>query len=116
MEELYTLLEKILEAKALTRLVCSRSKDRSVEKVSGRIIELRGLRTLQLETFTSDGKARQKNLPENTALPVLLELVQGFRQINLFTTAGECEIRISKNGACHFSNRIKGSLDPFSRR
>lgn len=53
MEELYTLLEKILDAKALTRLVCSRSKDRSVEKVSGRIIELRGLRTLQLETFTS---------------------------------------------------------------
>ena len=112
MEELYTLLEKILEAKALTRLVCSRSKDRSVEKVSGRIIELRGLRTLQLETFTSDGKARQKNLPENTALPVLLELVQGFRQINLFTTAGECEIRISKNGACHFSNRIKDPLTP----
>lgn len=112
MEELYTLLEKTLEAKALTRLVCSRSKDRSVEKVSGRIIELRGLRTLQLETFTSDGKARQKNLPENTALPVLLELVQGFRQINLFTTAGECEIRISKNGACHFSNRIKGPLTP----
>lgn len=112
MEELYTLLEKTLEAKALTRLVCSRSKDRSVEKVSGRIIELRGLRTLQLETFTSDGKARQKNLPENTALPVLLELVQGFRQINLFTTAGECEIRISKNGACHFSNRIKDPLTP----
>ena len=81
MEELYTLLEKILEAKALTRLVCSRSKDRSVEKVSGRIIELRGLRTLQLETFTSDGKARQKNLPENTALPVR-------RRVSLHRTAG----------------------------
>lgn len=112
MEELYTLLEKILEAQALTRLICSRSKDRAVEKVTGRIIELHRLRTLQLETFYSDGKARQKNLSENAALPILLDLVQGFRQINLFTTAGECEIRISKNGACHFSNRIKEPLTP----
>ena len=56
-----------------------------------------GNEVLQAESFTRDNKALHRNIPaEDTE--ALAELISGFSQVNLITTAGDAELNRSKNG------------------
>ena len=101
--------EKLLKISALTLLsaeknllkkaVLSKPNDKSLQKavLTKRIISQR--EALQAEAFHKDNKATHKNyfldgLNESS----LAELFSEFKQINLITTLGECELRTSSSG------------------
>ncbi len=52
---------------------------------------------IQAETFTADNKARHQNIAIEDA-ETLARLMEDYRQVNLITTGGECELRRSKSG------------------
>lgn len=110
MNELQVLLEKIFSSGALEKIVFSKSAEKSIKRAQGRIITIKGQRTLQIETFYTDGKARHMNVSENAGTKTVLDLLTQYKQLNIFTTGGECEVKISSSGKVHIGNRIKGEL------
>ena len=83
----------------LKKAVLSKPLDRALQKtvLTARLISKK--EALQAESFHKDNKATHKNyfidsLDENTLADVLSE----FKQINLITEVGECELRISASG------------------
>ena len=110
MEELFSLFDRVLDAKALVRIVFSKPKDKSVKKAEGRIVEIKGARYMQIETFHKDGKATHENCKEPDAPALLQRLCDSYAQIDIFTSAGYCEALISNKGKCHLIDRIKGEL------
>ena len=88
------------------------SKSRDAEKAIIRTVatpfEKRGAAYVQLETFTHDGKAFHRNLPMEQCPEILTEMAErGYRQTNIHTQNGDCEIRFSKKEQCHIANGIK---------
>ena len=82
---------------ALKKAVFSKPYDETVKRT---VITLRkiGNRTMaQSETLRTDNKAVHENI-EVTDVERFCELVSGFGQVNLITTAGGCELRCSKSG------------------
>lgn len=109
MKEAAKIIREALTAKIVNKIVFSRPKSKEIKKSQGRIVEIKGIRYLQLESFYTDGKARQVNLPEDPGTERLTALLSEYRQTDLFTTGGECEILISKSGKVHINNRINSS-------
>ncbi len=112
MEELSQLIKKILECGALKKIILSKPKDKTVKRAEGRIILVKDIRTLQIETFYTDGKARHKNVPEKEGAATIGELFPLFGQINIFTTGGDCEVLFSSKGKCRIKNNIHTLLVP----
>lgn len=72
---------------------------------------------IQCETFTADGKALHKNLPQSEATAVLAEaLGSRYRQMNIMTTGGDAEARVSSKGKLTVSGNpgIGEKLTPAS--
>ncbi len=98
------------KAGILRRVVLSKPLDPSVSKVTltlrriGRdiMLQVETLRTAEVAEVAGKGKpiqASHKNLPlDNDLLAALCELCRGFGQVNLMTSAGDCEYRVSKKG------------------
>ncbi len=82
---------------ALKKVVCSKPQDRSVIRAVATARMIGGRAALQLESFHTDNKATHKNLFLNDSALVesLISVFEGFSQINLITTAGDCEFRRS---------------------
>jgi len=104
------LIYETARGRLLEKAVLSKAHDKTITKV---VLTLRRIGKdvmLQAETFkTADvaevaGKSKplqasHKNLPLDEGLAHILNaLCQGFDQINLMTTAGNCEYRVSKKG------------------
>ena len=86
------------EKGALRRAVLSKPRDAGVMRAELRPVTLSRGRALQLELFTADNKAYQRNimLPADTS--GLESIIAGYRQINVMTAVGDCEYRSSKSG------------------
>ena len=83
--------------RAFVKAVFSKPADKGEVKTVVTPREIGGDPVLQAETFRADNKALHENIdPENRAR--LGELIAAHGQVNLFTTAGECELRHSKSG------------------
>ncbi len=108
-----TLCSLVLDAASghiLDRAIFSKSHDRSVTRATLTLRRVRGQVVLQLETLRMSqvaevrGKAKpvqagQENLPlDGTARARLDALIAGFDQVNLITTAGNCEFKRAKDG------------------
>lgn len=97
-ERLAELIILAAEKKTLKKAVFSKSSDTSILKV---IITLRNIASkdlLQAEYFLSDNKAIHKNIQLPDAPAVLAQMISAFSQVNLITTAGDCEYKLSKSG------------------
>lgn len=95
--ELLDLLFLAFSKQALVKVVLSKPADKRELKTVVTPREIGGKPLLQAETFLADNKAVHENVdPENRAR--LGELIAAHGQVNLFTTAGECELRRSKAG------------------
>lgn len=81
----------------LLKTVLSKPQDKTVQKATLRPITTSKGTSIQLETFTADNKAYHKNLSIDAA-EELGDILCGFSQINVFTTAGECQYSVSKKG------------------
>ena len=102
------ILSYIIENKTLKKLTLSKSADSTVLRSTGRLIQLKDGVYLALETFLSDGKAVHKNIPASEAANALLGLIQdNYKQMNIQTTGGDCEVKVSKKGKVTVIDRIR---------
>ena len=84
---------------ALRKAVFSKPKDKSIQKLVLSPIMLGGSASLQAETFHTDNKATHKNFSLSEDITSeLCSLMQGFSQVNLLTSQGDCEYRVSSKG------------------
>ena len=107
---LASLIASSAEAEILSKAVFSKSHDKAVSRVTLTLKRVKGETVLQRETLRVadvadtevNGKKPVQASQENIRLPdapsVLSALVKEFDQINLMTTAGNCELRRAKSG------------------
>lgn len=102
------LLNDIFQNQTLTGLTLSKCEDKTILRTTGRLIKLKDGVYLALESFLSDGKAVHKNIPISDATRTLLALIPGqYKQANIRTTGGDCEIKVSKKGKVTVIDRIR---------
>ena len=87
------------EKQAIKKAVFSKSNDKSILKTVLTLKSISGKLCLQAESFHTDNKAKHENIyMDENALPRLCSLIESYAQVNLITTAGECEYKFSKSG------------------
>ena len=87
------------EKQALKKAVFSKSNDKSIIKTVLTLKSISGKLCLQAESFHTDNKAKHENIyMDENAVSRLCSLIDGYAQVNLITTAGECEYKSSKSG------------------
>ena len=91
----------------LKKIVFSRPQDKKCVRMEAKLLSLNAShKILQTETHFTDGKVLHCNLELTTAAEELCETAQVYSQINILTTAGDCEYRWSKKGKCFVNNHI----------
>lgn len=102
------ILNFVTENKTLRKLTLSKCTDSNILRATGRLIEIKSVTYLALETFYADGKVQQKNIPAKEASDRISALIPGqYKQMNITTTNGDCEVKVSKKGKVTIINRIK---------
>lgn len=99
----FSVAEAIVKCAAdgtLKKAILSKSDDKTVVKTVLTSKTLSGKSVVQAETFKSDNKAFHKNfaLSDVDMTESVSGLAQGFAQVNIISSVGECELRRSKNG------------------
>ena len=85
--------------KVLKKAIFSKCKDKSIQKVVITLRQSKDKMFLQAEYFHKDNKVTHKNIPlDESALNVLCDLAEAVSQINLITSDGDCEYRLSSSG------------------
>ena len=94
---LLRLIEKSAQTETLKKAVFSKPSGGETVKASVTLKSISGETVLQIESFHSDNKAKHKNVKIGENEPIYA-LIEQFSQINLITTAGDCEFKRSKSG------------------
>jgi len=94
---LLRLIEKAAQTETLKKIVFSKPNGFELVKANVTLKAISGETVLQVESFHSDNKAKHKNLKIGENAPIE-EIIGQFSQINLITTAGDCEFKRSKSG------------------
>ena len=87
------------QRKKLKKAVYSKPADKTLQKSVLTLRESGQKCFLQIEQFLRDNKVTHKNLTLEEK-DALLAYAAGYGQINLITSAGECEYRCSSSGKC----------------
>ena len=96
------------EKNLLKKVILSKPSDKTVQKTVLTKRQISKKDALQAETFHKDNKATHKNLFLNElTAEMLCELLYQFKQINLITAIGECELRTSSSGKIALLNDKK---------
>lgn len=102
--EINTLFSGIIDRGILKKAVFSKSDDKSVAKLVVTPFSKKGVTMLAAESFNADNKAIRKN--HDLSPELLIDAVGKFRQANIFTTAGDLEIRRSKSDSVHIAGKL----------
>lgn len=87
------------ENQVLKKAVFSKHKDKSITKTVLTLKCISGKHVLQAESFHTDNKAKHENIAlDDSAMERICLLVDSCLQVNLITTAGECEYKASRSG------------------
>ena len=92
------LIESAFKTETLKKLVLSKPIDSEISKISARLVAHRGRRILALEFSLPGNTVSHKNLSEDELNAELVQLIDGYRQVNLITTLGDAELKRSKSG------------------
>lgn len=106
------IIQNALDRSIFKRIVFSKPKDSSVKKVSASLFSAKDGEFMQFESFAADGKATHINVAKSEAAVYAETLCENFGQINIITTAGECQILTSKKGKRTVVNRISRAEAP----
>lgn len=102
------ILTYVIQNKCLRKLTLSKCTDSNILRATGRLIEIKKSVYLALETFYTNGKVQQKNIPVCDAPEAISQLIPSlYKQMNLTTTNGDCEVKVSKKGKVTVIDRIK---------
>lgn len=93
-----SLVASAFSAGVIKKIVFSKSRDASIERATGRTVSLRGGRALAVEYRISGDTVRHINVPESGIFDFASGACTDFGQINLITTLGDAERRVSKKG------------------
>ena len=96
-ERLAELLALAADSNRLKKAVFSKPPEPSVLRTVITLRTVGGKTVAQAETLKTDNKALHENIAVND-VPRFLALTESFGQVNLLTTAGDCELRRSKSG------------------
>ncbi len=96
-QSLATLILKAAETMTLKKAVFSKCADGEVKKAVLTLKSISGKDMLQIESFYRDNKARHKNIALDDE-DALASLIDSCGQINLLTTLGDCEYKVSRSG------------------
>ena len=97
-----------IENKILQKLTLSKCMDSDILRTTGRLIEIKGELYLALETSYKNGKVIQKNISASNAADAVTDLVPSvYKQLNIVTTGGSCEVKVSKKGKITILNNIR---------
>ena len=111
-----SIMEYLCETLAFEKITFSKCRDNHILRASVTPFARRGEAYIQIETFTDDGKALHRNLTAKEAAEVLCEMAERqYKQTNVRTQNGDCEIRFSKKEQCSILNRIKTTAAPTPR-
>ena len=98
-QELCEIITLAASKGALRKAVFSKSTDKTLVKAVVSVISLGGELCLQAEYFHKDNKATHKNASlSGNAQTLLSDMAESFSQVNVITTLGECEHKVSKGG------------------
>ena len=101
-------LQYVIENKLLQKLTLSKCTDSEILRTTGRLIDLKGNLYLALETFYTNGKAIQKNIPAYDAVDAIAKLIPAdYKQLNIVTANGNCEVKVSKKNKITVLDHIK---------
>lgn len=101
-------LSFVIDNKLLQKLTLSKSVDKEILRTTGRLILIKDKLYLALETFCANGKAIQKNIPADDAVDTILEMVPNqYKQLNISTESGNCEVKVSKKNKITVIDHIK---------
>ena len=104
------ILSYVIQSKTLAKLTLSKSADPKILRTTGRLIALKDGIYLALESFLSDGKAVQKNIPAAQAADAVAALIPDqYKQLNITAAGGSCEVKVSQKGKVTVLNHIKKS-------
>ncbi len=105
-----SIMEYLSSTLSFEKITFSKCRNADILRAAVTPFVRKGDAYLQIETFSGDGKARHLNLQAREAAEVLSEYAERlYRQTNIHTPSGDCEIRFSKNEKCTISNKIKES-------
>ena len=97
-EAVISLISLTAEKNILKKAVFSKPTDRDVLRMVATLKVIGKKQMLQAEYFMRDNKAIHKNIDLSALSEALFDIVPSFSQINIISTAGDCELRRSKSG------------------
>ncbi len=97
-DALVSLISLTAEKNILKKAVFSKPTDKDIVRMVATLKIIGKKQMLQAEYFMRDNKAIHKNIDLSELWAALSDIVPSFSQINLISTAGECELRRSKSG------------------
>lgn len=114
MDELKRKLQEILQESPSRFVISNPKPDSPVRKVLIRKVQIRGELVYQIEKLT-EKQAFHENVNEEALLEHLLEIMENFRQMDVWTDAFQYGVKISKKGKV-LSNRhkVQGNTQPAS--
>ena len=101
----------ILNREILEKIIFSSPRDKNILKIAAKPILSNGELFIQFETFKSDNKAIHRNIPYYESAEYICKLSEDFRNINIFTTAGNLQILISKKGKKTVIGKLKNEYE-----
>ena len=105
------ILTYVIENKTLQKITLSKPSDSSILRATARLMEIKGHLHLSLELFLSDNKTKHINIPAKEAVSYICELIPTqYKQMNITTASGNCEVRVSKKGKISVIDHIKKGI------
>ena len=98
----------VIENKILQKLVLSKSTDKKIVRAIACLTIVKGETCIAVETFYTDGKAIQKNYSISDGIELLSGFIpDSFKQMNIITSGGNCEVMASKKNKITVIDKIK---------
>ncbi len=106
------LFGSVIEKGILKKIVLSKPTDKKIIKSVATPLKIKDELYIQVETFTTDGKATHRNIKAAEAPEALVLMIgHDYKQANVITSAGEAQIKVSGKGKITVLDRIKDKGD-----
>ena len=104
------ILSSVIENRMLQKLTLSKCVSKEILRTTGRLVEIKGSLYLALESYYENGKVLQKNIKAAEAPDEIVKLIpENYKQLNIITSNGHCEIKVSRKNKITINNQIKGN-------